>query len=111
MIIYTRNEHPDMQANKLNAKYHLHVQHLTNTTTQGNCIKDIKSNKGIRVMYLKKCITLTSKYLATEHGYKLQYTGYKLKYINQSTKSFNKSTKDIHEFKLKCLTKGYVKPY
>ena len=30
MLIYTRNEHLDMQANKLNAKYHLHVQHLTN---------------------------------------------------------------------------------
>ena len=60
MIIHTRNEHLDMQANKLNAKYHLHVQHLTDTTTQGNCIKDIKSNKGIRVMYLKKCITLTT---------------------------------------------------
>ena len=24
MIIHTRNEHPDMQANKLNTKYHLH---------------------------------------------------------------------------------------
>ena len=30
MIIHTRNEHPNMQANKLNAKYHLHVQHSTN---------------------------------------------------------------------------------
>ena len=59
MIIHTRNEHPDMQANKLNAKYHLHVQHSTDTT-QGNCIKDKKSNKGTRVMYLKKCITLTT---------------------------------------------------
>jgi len=29
MNIYTVNEHPDMQANKLNAKYHLHVQHST----------------------------------------------------------------------------------
>ena len=46
MLINTRNEHPDMQANKLIAKYHLHVQHSTNATTQGNCIKDIKSNKG-----------------------------------------------------------------
>ena len=45
MIIHTRNKHPDMQANKLNAKYHLHVEHSTNATTQGNCIKDIKSNK------------------------------------------------------------------
>ena len=60
MIIHTRNEHPDMLANKLNAKYHLHVQHSIDTTTQGNCIKDIKSNKGTRVIYLKKCITLTT---------------------------------------------------
>ena len=34
MIIHTRNEHPNMQANKLNAKYHLHVQHTTNTKRQ-----------------------------------------------------------------------------
>ena len=27
MNIYKVNEHPDMQANKLNAKNHLHVQH------------------------------------------------------------------------------------
>ena len=54
MLIHIRNEHPDMQANKFNVKYHLHVQHLTNTKTQSNCIKDIKSNKGTRVMYLKK---------------------------------------------------------
>ena len=59
MIIHTRNEHSDMQANKLNAKYHLHVQHSTDTT-QGNYIKDIESNKGTRVMYLKKYITLTT---------------------------------------------------
>ena len=60
MIIHTRNEHLDMQANKLNAKYHLHVHQSTDTTTQDNCIKDIKSNKAIRVMYLNKCITLTT---------------------------------------------------
>ena len=30
MIIHTMNEYLDMQANKLNAKYHLHVQHSTN---------------------------------------------------------------------------------
>ena len=59
MIIHTRNKHPDMQGNKLNAKYHLHVQHSTDTKTQGNYIKNIKSNKGIRVMYQRKCITLT----------------------------------------------------
>ena len=54
MLIYIRNEHPDMQANKFKAKYHLHVQHLTNTTTQGNCIKDIKSNKGHKSDVLKE---------------------------------------------------------
>ena len=78
MIIHTRNEHLDMQANKLNAKYHLHVQHSTDITTQGNCIKDIKSNKGIRVMQLKKCITFNNKYQATKHGYKTQSTEYKI---------------------------------
>ena len=36
MLIHTRNEHTDMQTNKFNVKYHLHVQHLTNATTQGN---------------------------------------------------------------------------
>ena len=45
MLIHAKNEHPNMQANKLNAKYHLHVQHSTNATTQGNCIKDIKPSK------------------------------------------------------------------
>ena len=33
MNIHTMNEHPNMQANKLNAKYHLHVQHLTDVKT------------------------------------------------------------------------------
>ena len=33
MIIHTMNEHPDMQVNKLNAKYHLHVQHSTDART------------------------------------------------------------------------------
>ena len=54
MIIHTRNEHLTMQAKKLNAKCHFHVQHSTDTKTQSNCIKDTKSNKGTRVMYLKK---------------------------------------------------------
>ena len=53
MLIHIRNEHPDMQANKLNAKYHLHVQHSTNATTQRNFIKDIKSNKGHKSDILK----------------------------------------------------------
>ena len=54
MLIHTRNEHPDMQANKLNAKYHLHVQYSINATTQGNCIKDIKSNEGHKSDVLKE---------------------------------------------------------
>ena len=54
MLIYTRNEHLDMQPNKLNAKYHLHVQHSTDTKIQSNCIKDIKSNKGHKSDVLKK---------------------------------------------------------
>ena len=31
MNIHIVNEHPNMQANKLNAKYHLHVQHSTDS--------------------------------------------------------------------------------
>ena len=54
MLIHIRTEHPNMQANKFNAKYHLHVQHSINTKTQSNYIKDKKSKKGKRVMYLKK---------------------------------------------------------
>ena len=54
MLIHTKNEHPDMQAKKLNANNHLHVQHSTNTTTQGNCIKDKKSNKGHKRDILKE---------------------------------------------------------
>ena len=54
ILIHTRSEHPDMQANKVNAKYHLHVQHSTDTTTQSNCIEDIKSNKGQKSDVLKK---------------------------------------------------------
>ena len=33
MIVHKRNEHSDMHVNKLNAKYHLHVQHLIDTKT------------------------------------------------------------------------------
>ena len=99
MIIHTRNERLDMQANKLNAKYHLHVQHSTDTTTPGDYIKDIKSNKGTRVMYLKKCITLTTSTKLQSMGTN-QYTEYKLIYINQNTsKVLNNNIKTIHEFK------------
>ena len=51
MIIHTRNEHQDMQANKFNAKYHLHVQHSIDAKHYGICIKDTRSNKGTRVDY------------------------------------------------------------
>ena len=33
MIIHIMNEHPNMQANKINAKYHLYVQHSTDART------------------------------------------------------------------------------
>ena len=60
MIIHTRNEH---QTYKLISSMQSIIC-MSNTqpiqSTQGNCIKDIKSNKGTGVMYLKKCITLTT---------------------------------------------------
>ena len=96
MLIHTRNEHPDMQANKLNAKYHLHVQYSTDTKTQNNCIKDIKSNKGTRVMYLKKCITLT--------------TSTKLQSMSTNTKYWISSYIYINQNASKALTK-VLKPY
>ena len=56
MNIHTVNEHPNMQVNKLNAKYHLHVQQTTNARTLKqealglNCIKDTRSNNGTRAL-------------------------------------------------------------
>ena len=56
MNIHTVNENLDMQANKLNAKYHLHDRNLTDARTLKqealglNCIKDTRSNKGKRVL-------------------------------------------------------------
>ena len=52
--ITINSEHPDMQANKFNTKNHFHVQHSTNATTKGNCIKDIKSNKWHKSDILKE---------------------------------------------------------
>ena len=52
MNIHMVNEHLDMQAKKLNAKYHLYVQHSTDAITLKqealglDCIKDTRSNKG-----------------------------------------------------------------
>ena len=62
MIIHRRNGYPDMQANKLNAKYHLHVQHSTDTTTQGNCIKDKKIQLGHKIDVLKEMHNINNKY-------------------------------------------------
>ena len=57
MIIHTRNEHPDMQANKLNVKYHLHVQHSTDSTTQG-----YKIQQGQKSDVLKEMNNINNKY-------------------------------------------------
>ena len=46
MIIHTRNEHLNMQANKLNAKYHLHVQHSTDTKTLRQMHQGYKIQQG-----------------------------------------------------------------
>ena len=34
MIIHTKNEHLDMQANKLTTKYHLHVHYSNDRKTE-----------------------------------------------------------------------------
>ena len=88
MLIHTGNEYPDMQANKLNAKYHLHVQHSTNATMQGNCIKDIKSNKGHKSDVLKENVKHLTTSTKLQSMGTHQNTKYKLKYLNQSIKSF-----------------------
>ena len=57
MNILARNEHPDMQANKLNVKYHLHVQHSTDSTTQG-----YKIQQGQKSDVLKEMNNINNKY-------------------------------------------------
>ena len=96
MLIHTGNEHPDMQAHKLNAKYHLHVQHSTNATTQGNCIKDIKSNKGHKSDVLKENVKHLTTSTKLQSMGTHQNTKYKLKYINQSTESFKQQAQYKH---------------
>ena len=54
MIIHIRNEHSDMQANKLNAKCHLHVQHTTDTKTQRYLPQGYKIQQGHKCGVLKK---------------------------------------------------------
>ena len=53
MLIHTWNEHPDIQANKLNAN-HLHAQHLTNAQYIKYMHLGTKSYKGTRVRILKE---------------------------------------------------------
>ena len=53
ILIHTWNEHPDIQANKLNAN-HLHAQHSTNAQYIKYMHLGTKSYKGIRVRILKE---------------------------------------------------------
>ena len=53
MLISTWNEHPDIQANKLNAN-HLHAQHSTNAQYIKYMHLGTKSYKGARVRILKE---------------------------------------------------------
>ena len=46
MNIHTVNEHLDMQANKLNAKYHLYVQHSINARTLKQLHQGYKIQQG-----------------------------------------------------------------
>ena len=95
ILIHTRSEHPDMQANKVNAKYHLHVQHSTNATTQGNCIKDTKSKKRHKSDVLKENawhLTTSTRLQIMGTHYNIEY---KLKYINQSIKTKSMSLNQV----------------
>ena len=56
MNIHTVNEHRDMQANKLNAKYHLHVQHLTDATTLNQL------HQGYKIQVRHKSTKLNAKH-------------------------------------------------
>ena len=46
MNIHTVNEHPNIQAINLNAKYHLHVQHLTEARTLKQMHQGYKIQQG-----------------------------------------------------------------
>ena len=46
MNIHTVNEHLDMQASKLYAKYHLHVQHWTDAITLKQLHQEYKIQQG-----------------------------------------------------------------
>ena len=46
MNIHSMNEHPNMQANKVNARYHLHVQHSINARTLKQLHQGYKIQQG-----------------------------------------------------------------
>ena len=54
MNIHMVNEHPNMQANKLNAKYHLHVQHSTDAIPLKQLHQGYKIQQGHKSGVLKK---------------------------------------------------------
>ena len=56
MNIHTVNEHPNMQANKLNAKYHLYVQLSTDATT----LKQLHQRYKIQLGH--KCTKVNAKH-------------------------------------------------
>ena len=53
ILIHTRNEHPDIQANKLNAN-HLHTKHSTNAQYIKYMHLGTKSYKSTRVKILEE---------------------------------------------------------
>ena len=73
MNIHMVNEHLDMQAKKLNAKYHLHVQHTTDARTLKqealglNCVKNANPTRVQE--YYRKCKTLTKSTKLHKQGY------------------------------------------
>ena len=54
MIIHVVNEHLNMQVNKFNAKYHLHVQHSIEARTQRQLLQGYKIQQGHKSKVLKK---------------------------------------------------------
>ena len=63
MIIYTKNEQPKMQSKKLNAKYHLHVQHSTDVRTLKLLHQGYKIQQGHKiVLKIMKTVKLFYNY-------------------------------------------------
>ena len=69
MNIYTVNEHLDMQENKLNAKYHLHVtlNRCNNTKAIASRLQDPTRAQE----YLRKCKILTKSTKLHKQRYKI----------------------------------------